>query len=158
MALRENLDEIPSVVERCAKEFRSASQEVRFVYETLHHSAEWKRANLLSASEWEELDRRVKSIRPEGIVAGPPAGYYEKDHEAYSRPSGPAGRDPVEVPLSLRVDSGGTVFLYGKDVSFDLRSIRAPRRFFRRLARSQASNKVENKERPLNAAGGNSPN
>ena len=137
MALKENLDEIPSVVERCLKEFRSASHEVRFVYETLHHSAEWKRANLLSPSEWEAMERRIKLVSPECIVAGPPAGYYLKENEAYSRPSGPAGGEPVRMPLSLRVDSGGIVNLYGTDLSFDLRSIHAPRRFFRRLARKQ---------------------
>ena len=156
MALKENMDEIPSVVERCAREFRAASHEVRFVYETIHHSTEWKRANLLIPSEWEDLARRIKSVSPECIVAGPPAGYYEKENESYSRPSGPNGADPVRTPLSLRADSGGIVYLYGKAVSFDLRSIRAPRRFFRRLARSQAPSASENIERPIYTAGENS--
>jgi MoaA/NifB/PqqE/SkfB family radical SAM enzyme len=143
MALKENKDEIPSVVERCLKEFRSVSHEVRFVYETFHHSAEWKRASLLSPPEWEDLDRRVKAVSPECIVARPPEGYYEKENQPYSQPSGPAGGKVVRRLLSLRIDSGGTAYLYGKAVSFDLRSIRAPRRFFRRLTRREASPVVE---------------
>jgi len=136
MALQPNFDEIPSLLIRCAKEFRAAFHEVRFVYEMPHFSLEWKKSDLLSPAQWAEL-RALERSRPSSVaVISPPENYFCEDGQFYSRSSPGGGlAEPESRPIALRIDSSGNVFLYGTERRFPLEGMKRPVRFFKRLRR-----------------------
>lgn len=134
VALQSNLVEIPSIVERCASEYRSTLHEVRFIYQVPHLSPEWRKDNLLADEGWRFLQAFAASSPHKVVLSLPPAGYYAADHERYSRlPVETPNENPESLPVGLRVDSDGTVSVYGRDQCFDISTIPDPLEFFREL-------------------------
>lgn len=75
MVLRQNLDEIPYILERCSRKYLSIENEFRSSYETPHVLEEWKRKNFISNEEWEQLEIRLNKLpykfsiyRPEKVA------------------------------------------------------------------------------------------
>jgi hypothetical protein len=133
VALRDNLAEIPGLVEYCARRCLSTFHEIRFVYEVSHLSQEWKDRHLLSNAEWAGLEAWAASSPFPCAVIPPPPGYYAGDGKPYSRAEAPPAKRPVAAPPSaLQIDARGTVTVYGTDIHFDLERISHPRKFFRR--------------------------
>jgi MoaA/NifB/PqqE/SkfB family radical SAM enzyme len=134
VALQSNLAEIPSIVERCAREYRSTLHEVRYVYQVPHLSPEWKKDNLLADDGWRFLETFAASSPHKVLVSLPPAGYYAADQERYSRPPVETlNENPEPLPVALSVSSDGTVSVYGRDQCFDISAIPDPLEFFREL-------------------------
>ncbi len=134
VALQANLAEIPSIVERCARQYRSTLHEVRFVYEVPHHSREWKNGNLLGDDGWQFLEAFAASSPNRVVIGLPPPGYYAADQGRYSKPSVEnQGETPEPLPVALRVSSDGTVSVYGRDQHFDISALADPLEFFRGL-------------------------
>jgi hypothetical protein len=134
VALQSNLAEIPSIVERCAREYRSTLHEVRFIYQVPHLSPEWKKDNLVADDGWRFLETFAASSPHKVVVGLPPAGYYAADQERYSKPPVEAlNENPEPLPVALRVSSDGTVSVYGRDQRFDISTIPDPLEFFREL-------------------------
>lgn len=141
MVLKANLNEIPSVVEECAKRYQATMHELRYIYEVPHLSTEWKQKNLISNEEWAELEEYVKECPHNCDIVAPPPNYYADDKQHYSRgpkaPENLAGSSPSNIlPLGLRISSDGIVSLYGRDVHFDINELESPNKFFKRLISS----------------------
>lgn len=134
---RQNVEEVPALVERCAQEFGVEHHEVRCIYETEHIDGEWRRANVVPDGVWARLQTFVDETEYDVALETPPEHYYAADDEAYSKTGPPvprAGEGWCRIPLMLRFRSDGTVNLYSKDMFFDIRTMEDPQAFFRDAA------------------------
>jgi MoaA/NifB/PqqE/SkfB family radical SAM enzyme len=104
MALRPNRPEIRRLVERCSRDFAVARHEIRYIYANPYLSLEWKRDNLLTPGEWQELQKDCAGLPC--VLFPPPPGYYTEDRAPYSQPGGSPGGPPAP-PLALRIDAAG---------------------------------------------------
>lgn len=136
VVLQSNVDGIPQLLEACSKRFSASVHELRFVYQIPHVDETWKRENLISNSQWDQLLHYVENCPYTCEVVPPPDVYFPEDQMPYSRkpedyspPS--AEEEEAELPLGLRVHSSGDISLYGRDdICFNLHDLENPFSFF----------------------------
>lgn len=138
VALKPNLDEIPTLVETCAQKYLAYTHEIRHVYQVPHLSSQWKQDNLISNHDWQQLRVFAEESPYKCEVVLPPPVYYPDDHQSYSRqltgiPSHGSAANANSLPLGLNVRSDGTVSLYGRpDIQYKLDALEEPGKFFKK--------------------------
>jgi molybdenum cofactor biosynthesis enzyme MoaA len=138
---KDNVDEIPALVETCHRKYRSSYNEIRFIYSVSHLSLEWKKENLISNRQWEQLEAYSANTPYNTIILPPPSVYYPEDNQPYSRKPGSGETFDVNPdmhcpPFGLNIDAAGTVTLFGTEgITFDLNSIDNPYSFFKKKKR-----------------------
>lgn len=116
MILRQNLIEIPHILERCFKEYLSTENEFRSSFEVSHVPDEWKKKNFVSDGEYEQLGKHLNKMPYKFCIYRP---------------------DKVTLPdpLKLFISSDGIVKHYGMgiDEKFDINRLSNPFIFFKKL-------------------------
>jgi hypothetical protein len=125
-------------VETCAQKYLAYTHEIRHVYQVPHLSGQWKKENLITNHDWQQLQVFAEETPYNCEVVPPPPVYYHDDHQPYSRQHtgiSPNDTSPPanSLPLGLNVNSDGTVSLYGKpDIQYKLDELEAPGKFFKK--------------------------
>ncbi|MGP8069507.1 MAG: radical SAM protein [Candidatus Bathyarchaeia archaeon] len=137
MALKSNFGEIPDIVERCSTEFIAAAHEVRYTYPGSHRNPigpftlEWKKSNLLSNEEWDQLTRYAEKWPPHAKLSTPPDDYFADDGQSYSKNKNGKAPHRGIPPLVMSIDAEGVaVLVSGGDARFNLDEIERPYDFF----------------------------
>ena len=114
MVLRQNLDEIPRILERCFKEYLSIGNEFRSSFKVLHISDEWKQKYFISNEEWQQLEYRLSKMSYKFFI------YRPDKITSWESPR-------------LFINSEGIVTAYGTTEKFDINQISDPVIFFKEL-------------------------
>ena len=142
MAFKSNLDEIPTLVERCHRRWLSYENEIRYTYNVIHITDDFRRQQYLDREDWSRLTEALDKLPFRYTIAYPPENGYEEelqpsanfaDCSEGSRPTQSVA--DLERPLSLRARPDGTLLVVGREHEFawNVNTLSDPVGHFRKL-------------------------
>ena len=139
MAYRSNLAELPGLVTLLLAEKSAWQVEVRYTFEEEHIAAEFRRAELLTAADWDWLAAQLAHHDPDRVLLIRPPIITPDTAPVIASDAGAAQADPVPVldtiaapagpavaagyPLGMRIDWDGQVTVYSQVTQADGRPL-----------------------------------
>jgi len=140
---RSNIDEVPSIVEKCAKQYLSAENEFRYFWITDRCDRQWVKDNTVTYEEWKDMANKLSKLPYRYSLAAAPglsppdpsssSSEYDRFISEIQDPQKRAVHTIPPAPHALWIQSTGRVDVFGYDVHFDLNNISEPYDFFKNL-------------------------
>lgn len=122
MLFKQNMAEMPTLIQTCFDKFLADKCEVRsvFQYSIQHINQDWAKKSLVTRKEWDEVQERLEKLSLNIRFFNPPDEVQ------------PSGKGTPEKPGGslMRIESNGVISLIGTGERFDINELNSPYDFF----------------------------
>ena len=121
MVFESNFEELAAIARRCHDDWLSSEHEVRYMYDVVHVTDEFRQVHLPSNNRWSELRDILDRTGLPHLVVLPADDTYEEErhlpanHFELSRYPYPPESPRFTPPLKLRVRPNGNIYIIGQE-------------------------------------------
>ena len=134
MIMRDNMEELPEIVQRCHEEFGSQIHELRTPYVGPEMRLSWLDNQILTREELVALEEKIRNLNlPYAMMTDTDTDSYQKiiDGKRTMTEEQKAEKEAAERKFQLKIDSHGIVSSYGTREEIDINELEDPYAVFK---------------------------